>query len=216
MNPSTPFLRQTVLDLEESRIREVANAGMGRPDVLAFWFGESDEVTPEVVRQAAIDSLQRGETFYAHNLGLPELREAVAALEPGVTELHVRPAVDSPELRALTTHWAARVADAHLVTNDWVFRSALARSGAELIGTVRKLDIKVGDLVLWDNRSVMHSATGGYDGHRRLLRRIRIQDVRVQGLQDLVVLELRGDEGRAHHVRSLSHETRHHRRASFR
>jgi len=73
-----PFLRQTVLDVEESRIREVANAGMGRSDVLAFWFGESDEVTPQVVRQAAIDSIAKGETFYAHNLGLPELREAVS------------------------------------------------------------------------------------------------------------------------------------------
>ena len=73
-----PFLRQTVLDVEESRIREVANAGLGRSDVLAFWFGESDEVTPQVVRQAAIDSIQQGETFYAHNLGLPELREAVS------------------------------------------------------------------------------------------------------------------------------------------
>ena len=74
----TSFLRQTVLDVEESRIREVANAGLGRSDVLAFWFGESDEVTPQVVRQAAIDSIQQGETFYAHNLGLPELREAVS------------------------------------------------------------------------------------------------------------------------------------------
>ena len=72
-------MRQTVLDLEESKIREVANAGMGRSDVLAFWFGESDEVTPDFIRQAAIDSLQKGETFYAHNLGLPELREAIAA-----------------------------------------------------------------------------------------------------------------------------------------
>lgn len=71
-------MRQTVLDLEESRIREVANAGLGRPDVLAFWFGESDEVTPSFIRDAAIDSLQRGETFYSHNLGLPELRQAVA------------------------------------------------------------------------------------------------------------------------------------------
>ena len=72
-------MRQAVLNLEESRIREVANVGLGRSDVLAFWFGESDEGTPDVVRQAAIDSLQRGETFYAHNLGLPELRAEVAA-----------------------------------------------------------------------------------------------------------------------------------------
>ena len=79
MNPSAaPFIRQTVFDLEESRIREVANAGLGRSDVLAFWFGESDEVTPDFIRQAAIESLQKGETFYSHNLGLPELRQAVA------------------------------------------------------------------------------------------------------------------------------------------
>ena len=73
-----PFLRQAILDLEESRIREVANAGLGRSNVLSFWFGESDEVTPDVVRQAAIDSIEKGETFYAHNLGLPALREAVS------------------------------------------------------------------------------------------------------------------------------------------
>jgi aspartate/methionine/tyrosine aminotransferase len=71
-------MRQAIQDLEESKIREVANAGMGRSDVLAFWFGESDEVTPDFIREAAIESLRKGETFYAHNLGLPELREAVA------------------------------------------------------------------------------------------------------------------------------------------
>ena len=64
----------------------------------------------------------------------PVLDAALELLEPGVTELHVRPAQDSPELRGITPHWASRVADAHLVTGDWVFRSALARSGAELIG----------------------------------------------------------------------------------
>ncbi|AMO21955.1 pyridoxal phosphate-dependent aminotransferase [Ramlibacter solisilvae] len=72
-------MRSTVQNLEESKIREVANAGMGRSDVLAFWFGESDEVTPDFIREAAIASLRQGETFYAHNLGLPELREAIGA-----------------------------------------------------------------------------------------------------------------------------------------
>ncbi len=78
-------MRNTIQSLEESQIREVANAGMGRADVLKFWFGESDDVTPQFIRQAAIDSLQAGETFYAHNLGLPELRAAVAAY---TTRLH--------------------------------------------------------------------------------------------------------------------------------
>ena len=71
-------MRQTILNLEESKIREVANAGMGRADVLPFWFGESDEPTPQFIRDAAIASINAGETFYAHNLGLPELREGVA------------------------------------------------------------------------------------------------------------------------------------------
>ena len=78
-------MRTVIQNLEESKIREVANAGMGRSDVLAFWFGESDEVTPDFIRQAAVDSLQSGETFYSHNLGLPELREAIAAY---MTALH--------------------------------------------------------------------------------------------------------------------------------
>lgn len=81
-------MRHAIQNLEESRIREVANAGMDRSDVLPFWFGESDEVTPQFIRDAAIESLAKGETFYAHNLGLPELRDAVAqytsALHPKV------------------------------------------------------------------------------------------------------------------------------------
>ena len=71
-------MRPVIAQLEASKIREIANAGMGRKDVLAFWFGESDEVTPDVIRNAAIESLQSGETFYAQNCGLPELREALA------------------------------------------------------------------------------------------------------------------------------------------
>ncbi len=71
-------MRSIIQSLEESKIREVANAGLGREGVLPFWFGESDEVTPAFIRQAAMDSLQAGETFYSHNLGLPALREAVA------------------------------------------------------------------------------------------------------------------------------------------
>lgn len=84
-------MRQAIQNLEESKIREVANAGLGRSDVLAFWFGESDEVTPEFIREAAIESLRQGETFYAHNLGLAELRAAVAGY---TSTLHPRVGTD--------------------------------------------------------------------------------------------------------------------------
>ena len=84
--PARP-LRQ----LRASKIREVANAGIGREDIAAFWFGEPDEVTPEFIRQAAIDALSAGDTFYTHNLGIPELREAIAAY---LTRLHRPTTVD--------------------------------------------------------------------------------------------------------------------------
>jgi aspartate/methionine/tyrosine aminotransferase len=77
-------MRTIIQNLEESKIREVANAGLGREGVLPFWFGESDEVTPEFIRQAAMDSLQSGDTFYSHNLGLPALREAIASYASGL------------------------------------------------------------------------------------------------------------------------------------
>ena len=87
-------MRDAIAELPGSKIREVANAGMQRGgDVLAFWFGESDEVTPEPVRLAAAESLARGETFYSHNLGLLELREALAAY---TASLH--PAVDADRI----------------------------------------------------------------------------------------------------------------------
>ena len=71
--------RPAVQALRASKIREVANAGMGKEDVIAFWFGEPDEVTPEFIRRAGIDALERGETFYTQNLGIPALRNALAA-----------------------------------------------------------------------------------------------------------------------------------------
>jgi aspartate/methionine/tyrosine aminotransferase len=90
-------MRSVIESLPGSKIREVANAGIGRDDVLAFWFGESDEVTPEFIRDAAARSLRDGETFYAHNLGLPELRAAIATY---VSALH-RPL--GPERIAVTS-----------------------------------------------------------------------------------------------------------------
>jgi aspartate aminotransferase len=50
---------------------------MGRKDILPFWFGESDQPTPSFIREAAIASLNAGETFYSENLGRPYLREAI-------------------------------------------------------------------------------------------------------------------------------------------
>ena len=78
------MLRPSLDSLSASRIREVANhyaneVALGRAkDLVKFWFGEGDLPTPKFIRDAAKASLDAGETFYNHNLGIIELREAVA------------------------------------------------------------------------------------------------------------------------------------------
>jgi aspartate/methionine/tyrosine aminotransferase len=79
MQPYPIEAHANVRAIASSKIREVANAGLGKRDVLPFWFGEPDEVTPEFIRKAANEALANGETFYTHNYGIPELREAIAA-----------------------------------------------------------------------------------------------------------------------------------------
>ncbi len=80
--------RRQVISLGGSRIREVANAAMGRSDVLPFWFGESDEATSAFIRQEAVRAIEAGETFYSQNLGRPYLREGIAGY---LSALHGRP-----------------------------------------------------------------------------------------------------------------------------
>ena len=83
--PSIPNARDAVRALRPSQIREVANAGFGVDDVLPFWFGESDRVTPSFIRDSASAALAAGATFYTHNLGIAPLRAALARY---VGELH--------------------------------------------------------------------------------------------------------------------------------
>ena len=77
--------RPAVRALSKSRIRQVANAAMGREDVLPFWFGEPDGVTPLAIREAAKKSLDAGDTFYGPTLGLPALRESLSGY---LSQLH--------------------------------------------------------------------------------------------------------------------------------
>jgi aspartate/methionine/tyrosine aminotransferase len=76
--------RPAVRSLAASKIRELFNSGLGRADILPFWVGEPDEPTPEFIRKAGMDSIAAGETFYTHNLGIPEIREALAAYLQGL------------------------------------------------------------------------------------------------------------------------------------
>jgi aspartate/methionine/tyrosine aminotransferase len=99
------MLRTSLDSLPASRIREVANAALGRDDIVKFWFGEGDLPTPEFIRAAAKSALDAGETFYNHNLGLAELREAIAAYTSRLHGLNIdsdRVAVTSAGVNALS------------------------------------------------------------------------------------------------------------------
>lgn len=60
--------------------------------------------------------------------------DSIRQLQPGVTEIHVQPAIDTPEVRALGDVASGWIDDLELVTSDAVLREAIAASGATLIG----------------------------------------------------------------------------------
>ncbi len=106
--PDTLLPRPAVLDLYPSKIREVANAGMGLADVLKFWFGEPDRATAAFIREAARSALAAGDTFYTHNLGNPSLRTTIADY---LTRLHGAPIAS--ERIAVTSSGVNALALAH-------------------------------------------------------------------------------------------------------
>ena len=55
-------------------------------------------------------------------------------LRPGVTEICLHPAVDTPELRSLAPDWAARVDDHDVAVADRALASLAEHAGATLIG----------------------------------------------------------------------------------
>ena len=58
---------------------------------------------------------------------------AIDDLRPGVTEIHVQPAIDTPEVRALGAYTQGWIDDLELVTGN-ALRDRLTSSGATLIG----------------------------------------------------------------------------------
>ena len=70
-------IRPAIRSLGPSGITQVTALGLGDPDVLPLWFGETDLVTPPFIREAAIQALEDGRTFYTNARGILPLREAI-------------------------------------------------------------------------------------------------------------------------------------------
>ena len=75
-------IAQRVEDIPPSGIRKFFDLIAGQEGIISLGVGEPDFVTPWHIREAAIDSLERGHTHYTSNYGTPELRQGIVLL-PG-------------------------------------------------------------------------------------------------------------------------------------
>ncbi|MCH8849881.1 MAG: aminotransferase class I/II-fold pyridoxal phosphate-dependent enzyme [Chloroflexi bacterium] len=71
-------ISQHVQALPASGIRKFFDLLANMDDVISLGVGEPDFVTPEIIRSAAIRSIDEGLTHYTSNYGLIELRQAIA------------------------------------------------------------------------------------------------------------------------------------------
>jgi len=72
------FIANHVRQIPRSGIRDFFDIVATRRDVISLGIGEPDFVTPWHIREASIFALDRGATSYTANLGLIELRQAIA------------------------------------------------------------------------------------------------------------------------------------------
>ncbi len=85
------LLSDTLKDIKPSGIRKFFDLLADMGDVTALTVGQPDFVTPWHIREAAINSLERGQTYYTSNSGLPELRREVCAYMSRRFDLEYKP-----------------------------------------------------------------------------------------------------------------------------
>ena len=71
------LISDVVSSLAPSGIRKFFDIAANMEDCISLGVGEPDFVTPWIIRQAGIESLEKGRTWYTSNSGINELREAI-------------------------------------------------------------------------------------------------------------------------------------------
>ncbi|HWR26021.1 MAG TPA: aminotransferase class I/II-fold pyridoxal phosphate-dependent enzyme [Methanosarcina sp.] len=72
------FVADAAKNVPPSGIRRFFDLVSGLEDVISLGVGEPDFITPWHIREMCIHSLEKGETSYTSNYGLPELRDELA------------------------------------------------------------------------------------------------------------------------------------------
>ena len=70
-------INQTIKNLKPSGIRKFFDIAATRKGVISLGVGEPDFITPWHIREAAINAIDKGRTFYTGNKGLLELRSGI-------------------------------------------------------------------------------------------------------------------------------------------
>ncbi len=79
-----PFYVMEILE----RAKELEKSGR---EIIHLEIGEPDFDTPECIKQAAQQAMDRGETHYTHSLGIPELRKAISRRYSRIYKVDVDP-----------------------------------------------------------------------------------------------------------------------------
>jgi aminotransferase len=85
------LLSKSLTEIAPSGIRKFFGLVSEMKDVTALTVGEPDFATPWRVREAAIEALERGETYYTANAGLPRLCAAISDYMNRRFELNYNP-----------------------------------------------------------------------------------------------------------------------------
>jgi aminotransferase len=75
---SSKFIAEAVKNIPPSGIRRFFDMVSGLEDIISLGVGEPDFITPWHIREMCIHSLEKGQTSYTSNYGLPELRDELA------------------------------------------------------------------------------------------------------------------------------------------
>ena len=71
-------LSKKAVELKQSGIRKFFDLLADMDDVISLTIGQPDFVTPWHIREAGIESLEKGKTYYTANAGTIELRREIA------------------------------------------------------------------------------------------------------------------------------------------
>lgn len=84
MTAALQDIRAQIAAIPLENIANIAKQAFDKTSIIPLWFGEGDIPTPTFIGEAAARAIADGQTFYTHQNGTPNLREALATYHTGL------------------------------------------------------------------------------------------------------------------------------------